>query len=425
MRIPYDRRIKTQAACFDDDDTRWLMLSGGYGVGKTKLCVMKTLKLSALNRNIAGGILAPSMPEFKRDFLPEMLDMIQRYVPGAQYWAGGKFGMHFKFPWSTAPVYVFTAERRIKGPNLGWGIVNEFSLMEKVRIDEFLARRRLPNVPHPQILFAGTPEDEYGWLDEFIEKHTKTGKLKVHYAATQENPFNDPEYAKELLDNLDEDAANVYVYGRPGRLGKNYFFYAYRPATNDFPLQRDPEMDVHVAMDFNVGKMCASFWHIWGEGPEKQAAAFGELRLNGNDGTTEGLGRAVRARFGTEGVIITCDASGKARKTSGLSDVETLQNLGFKVRYRTYNPPIKRSQLQVNGLLAKRKIFINPNDCPKLKKDLLKVEQLGDFEMSKKNLELTHFGDGLRYLAAFEFPDMLDRTPRPDKDKVITLGARQ
>lgn len=423
MRITYDRRIKVQAECFDDDDSRYLMMCGGYGAGKTGLAVYKTLKLSWLNRGNAGGIMAPSLPEFKRDFLPMMLDIMQREIPGAQYWAQGKFGMHFRFPWSSQPVYVFTAERPVKGPNLGWGVINEFSLIPLVRINEFIARRRLPNVPHPQIVFSGTPEDEYGWLDDFMAKHEKTGRLKVRYATTFDNTFNDPDYGSELLENLDEATAGVYVYGRPGRLGKNYFYGSFSPATNEFPIMYDEDLTIHVAMDFNVGRMCASFWHIYGDGIRKQAGAFGELMTAGQDGTTEGLGKAIRSRFGTENVIVTCDASGKARKTSGLSDVDTLEDLGFKVRYRTANPPIVRSQRQVNGLLAKRRILINPETCRLLKNDLMKVEQKADFEQDKRNEKLTHFGDGMRYLIAQEFPDVLDREFR-QRYKVARLGVR-
>lgn len=425
MRIPYDRRIKVQAECFDDDVSRYLMMCGGFGAGKTGLLVYKVIKLSWLNRGHAGGILAPSLPEFKRDFLPMMLEIMQRHIPGAQYWANGKFGIHFRFPWSSQPVYVFTAERPVKGPNLGWGVINEFSLIPFERIKEFLARRRLPNVPCPQICFAGTPEDEFGWLDEFMEKHTATGRLKIRYATTFDNPFNDADYGNELLENFDKATADVYVYGRPGRLGKNYFYHAFNPALNEFPFEYDEELPVHVAMDFNVGKMCASFWHVLGEGKDKQLAAFGELKTEGAEGTTAGLGRAVRARFGTENVLITCDASGKARKTSGLSDVDTLEDLGFTVRYRTSNPPVKRSQLQINSLFSKRRILINGQACRGLREDFLKVQQRPDFEQDKRNEKLTHFGDGARYLAAFEFKDFLDRKARSSAgSKIQILGGR-
>lgn len=409
--IEFKRKIKAQAEAFDDDFSFYNMLMGGFGSGKTAFLVYKAIKLSWLNRNISGGLLSPSIPEFKRDFLPMMLQVMQT-IPGAHYYQGGRYGMHFTFPWSNAPLFVFTAERPIKGPNLGWGMINEFSLMEWERIWEFLGRIRVANTPVRQVCFAGTPEDEYLWLEEFVEKNTKLGKLKIREVTSFDNPYNDPQYAQDLLDNLDEQAAQVYVYGKMVRLGRDYFFYAYKPSVNDYPFEQDPNALIHACVDFNVGKMSASFAHVYGEGRKKQAAWFGELKVTGIDADTEALGRAIAARFGTRNILITCDASGKARKTSGLSDVKTLENLGFAVRYKVSNPRIRKSQLVTNGLLANRRIIINPTACPLLKRDLLKVEQKADFEMDKSKAELTHMSDGMRYLIDFEFPDFLDKENR-------------
>lgn len=412
MKIAFKRGIKEQAAAFDDDKSFYNMLSGGYGGGKTGLVVYKAIKLSWLNRNVPGGILAPSLPEFKRDFLPMMLEIMGAEIPGSKYYVSGKFGMHFKMPWSKAPIYVFTAERVIKGPNLGWGVINEFSLMKWDRVKEFLARMRRRDTRVRQVVFAGTPEDDFLWLDEFVDKHTRNGKLRIRNVTSFDNPYNHPEYAQDLLDNLDPQAAELYVYGKMVRLDRDYFYYAYKPTVNDYPVERDENLIIHCCVDFNVGRMSASFAHIFGDGPTKQVGWFDELVDTAATSDTESLGRAIKARYGTQGLLITCDASGKARKTSGLSDVKVLQKLGFEIRYRASNPKIRRSQLLVNGLLSKRRILINPVACKKLKRDLLKVEQKADFEQDKSKPELTHLGDGLRYLCDFEFQDFLDKELR-------------
>ena len=411
MRLPYERRIKTQAEAFDDDVTAYNMLSGGYGAGKSYWLFLKLLKLSALNPNAAGGLLSPSLPEFKRDMLPMMLEYLQAHVPQARYYSAGRFGIHFRFPWTRHPLFIFTAERPVKGPNLGWAGINEFSLMPKERIDEMIARIRV-ECPAPQLCFAGTPEDEFLWLEEFIEKHTASGKLKVRTVSTLENPYNAAGYGQGLIDNLDEDAAALYVYGKMVRLGKDYFYYAYKPTVNDFPVEYDPGELVHIGLDFNVGRMSAVCAHVYGDGDRKQIGFFDEIILKSHTSDTAEMGKAIAARFDKKNVLITCDASGKARKTSGLSDVKILENQGFKLRYRTANPRIRRSQLLVNGLLAKRKALINPAKCPTLKRDWLKVEQTSDFEQDKKHEELTHAGDGSRYLMDFEFPDFLDKDMR-------------
>ena len=424
MEICFQRGIKAQVEIFDDDVTNYLMMCGGFGSGKTSLLFYKGLKLSLMNQHKPGGLLVPTFAEFKRDFLPMALEVMTREIPGATYKSSGQFGAHFTFPWTRAPLYVFTAERPIKGPNLGYLLINEFSMIRWVRIWQFLSRRRLPGCIAPQTIFAGTPEDEHDWLDKFMAKHQATGRLKVKYATSFDNKFNAEGYAEDLLENLSEDEANVYVYGRPGRIGQDYFFHGYKPAFNNYAVKYDPEEKVHVSVDFNVGKMSAGLAHVYGEGKDKQIGYFGEIRPKNGDADTEELGRAIMARVGKDNVLITCDASGKARKTTGLSDVKVLAGMGFKVRYSTSNPRIRRSQIIVNSLFKRRRIFINPDACPLLAKDLLKVKQLADFEQDKSKPELTHFSDGLRYLVFHEFPDFLERDEDKRRAKVTILGAR-
>jgi len=187
---------------------------------------------------------------------------------------------------------------------------------------------------------------------------------------------------------------------------------------NDYPVEHDEDKLVHATLDFNVGNMHCGFGHVFGEGKSKQLGYFSEMNLKGEKGDTENAGREIIERYAKEkdsegyytGVLVTCDASGKARKTTGLSDVKTLDKLGLRVRYSTANPRIKRSQLITNGLLARVKILINPTECPILKKDLKMVKQKEDFEIDKKNTKLTHMSDGLRYWVYHEYPDFLDRT---------------
>ena len=78
------------------------MLSGGYGGGKSYWLFMKLLKLSALNKEAAGGLLCPSLPEFKRDMLPMMLEYLSANVPNARYYSNGRYGIHFKLPFLAA-----------------------------------------------------------------------------------------------------------------------------------------------------------------------------------------------------------------------------------------------------------------------------------------------------------------------------------
>jgi len=112
-----------------------------------------------------------------------------------------------------------------------------------------MGRRRVAGTPVKQIVFSGTPEDDYGWLEEFESRHFKSGKLVKRIATSFDNPFIDPEYAEDLLDTLDEDEAQIYVYGKSGRIGSDYFFYSYNPERNDYPVEHDEDKLVHATLD--------------------------------------------------------------------------------------------------------------------------------------------------------------------------------
>ena len=91
------------------------MSSCGLGAGKTFVLCMKMLKLSYMNKGFAGGVLAPSFPELKKDIIPTFEDILETNKIKYRYHKTEKW---FKFPWSKAPLYCFSAERAIDGPNL-------------------------------------------------------------------------------------------------------------------------------------------------------------------------------------------------------------------------------------------------------------------------------------------------------------------
>ena len=423
MQIIYDALLKeghkylkgkkpnlAQRAFHLDTKPGFNMACGGLGSGKSYALAMKLFELSAINQDMPGGLLCPTIKEFKRDMLPIFSELISLYAPETKY---HKTDLFFMFPWSNAPLYIFTAEADIKGPNLAYGGINEFSSMERDRIQQLINRCRREGSKLIQIAMAGTPEDDFLWLDEFIEQQEKAGNIRVHQLATFNNSHLDPAYLKLLKDTLDPQAYKLYVLGERLRLGGKYFYYSYDPKINDFEINYDPELVVYANLDFNVGNMSATFAHVIGSGMSKQLLFFDELVLTDYGSDTASMGRAILERFPVEKVLITCDASGAARKTSGQSDKKILESLGFTVRCKSANPRLRKRQIMVNGLLAKGNILLNPKTCVRFKRDLQRVEQdERTFEKVKKNPELTHTSDGADYLADFEYPNWLDKDSR-------------
>lgn len=432
-------KLPTQDDYYNDLLSEILLFSGGLGSGKTHVLCRKAIQLSILNAGYPGGFLVPSYKDFRRDVKPEFESILEEdygLVKDVHYWFNNQFN-EYSFIWNKKPLYIFTSENPIAGPNLAYCLINEYSLMPFVRINEMLRRVRLKDAPFLQKCLAGTPEDVHGWLEDFIEGQEKMNLKKpdhfrIVYADTSENYHIDPNYRANLASMLDEQALKVFASGQIIRLGGDYFYYAFNQSVNvDERCQYIPNQTIYVAMDFNVGKMCTSFAHKAG----REIQFFDELKLTGNSDTPQ-MGVAIINRYGKvdreyededewmmvpeyerkeklEHILVTCDASGNNRKTSGVTDVMILERMGFSVRFRRSNPRLRDRQLLMNGLLSKGNIKIHPN-CREIIKDFKNVQQnKKDYTKVKdKDHNLTHFSDGADYLCEFEFELDLDTRSR-------------
>ncbi len=395
-------------------------MSSGFGGGKTYAVVMKAFQLSALNRNIPGGIVCPSWADFTKDFLPlveEILDInkIKFRHHKTEQW--------FRFPWSKGKCWIVSAEKRIRGPNWGWCVINESTLIAHLRYKEAIGRVRIKNAPYPQIASSGTPEGTINYVsDKFIENPMRNSR--IIFGDTRDNIKNlNEDYIPSLEDSYDSIMLDAYLKGLFINMTGNRFYYAYDPAKNDNDkLVPNPLSEIHVSMDFNVNPMTANLWNIVpirgqrgdflydADGmPMKKALGFDGIELPDSD--TYKMAAALKARGATpDKTIIYPDPSGGARSTKGISDIQILQKCGFKeIRRRSKAPDFRRRQLAHNNLLDKGWVQIHPKKCKGLKRDYQAVEQdPATYQKIKKKTELgkklTHHSDGADYMLDILFP---------------------
>lgn len=103
-----------------------------------------------------------------------------------------------------------------------------------------------------------------------------------------------------------------------------------------------------------------------------------------------------------QGAIVIPDATGKNRKTSGLSDFDIIKQAGFRIEY-SYNPYVKDRVNNLNRLLKDNKITIHPR-CKKLINDLERVSWKNNELDQKTDPLLTHISDALGYGCYKLFP---------------------
>lgn len=410
----WDKLPTQEKVYYDTAET--VMLSAGLGSGKTHLLCRKALQLSALNRGFSGGILAPSYAEYKKDVYEEMIKILDddlKLVRGKHYTYNVQ-DKAWRFCWNNKPLFVFTAENPIAGPNLAYMLINEYSLIPYDRVKEALRRVRVKDAPRKQKGLFGTPEDMHGWLEEFVElmnreKDKEASKFSLHFADTRENSHIDEDYRKHLESMLDEQQLKVYASGQIIRIGGNYFYYSFDSNKNVKPCSYDPNLITLVGLDFNVGRMSATFSNRNSVDGKDRLRVFDELVLEGDSDTPKMIS-AIKARYpDLSKLLITCDASGNSRKTSGLSDVTLLREAGFQVRFKAANTALRKRQLNMNRLLDHEQIIIDPK-CKQTIIDLKTVRQLKhDFSKDKTDPKKTHLSDGLDYVCDFEYPFTLER----------------
>ncbi len=406
---------------FDADVlTKYLHLSSGFGGGKSYSAAMKAFQLSNLNRGLPGGLVVPTVADFKKDLLPMMEDILERNRVRYRYHRSDKW---FQFPWSRrGRLYVATAERPLRGPNWAYAVINEVTLISHLRYKEVVGRVRIKGAPNPQIASSGTPEGTASWTyEKFVEK--PMNRSRIIFGDTRDNFENlSDDYVPSLLESYDSVMLDAYLRGLFVNMNSNRFYYSYDPQKQwDKTIQRIPGLEVHVSLDFNVDPMCATLWHLLpiedqtgrqlyeANGlPMKKAIAFDQIELGGPQGAkTSNMSDAMKARkLDANTTTIYPDTAGKARATQGDPNITILKNEGWlKIKYRSSAPEMRRRQLAVNNLLDKSLIQFNPDTCPGLKKDLEGVEQdpvsLGKV---KSNPKLTHHSDGMDYFIDLEFP---------------------
>lgn len=412
IKIKY-KPLPTQEKVFKDDTTELILHSAGLGGGKTYNLCMKMLKLSQQNNGFAGGLLCPDYKSFKKDVYPTFDTIFEENnLIKKRHWDFNQTDKTYHFSWNSKPLYVFTAENEIAGPNLGYGGINEYSLCQGDRVNQFLRRIRMP-APNKQKILAGTPEDRHNWLFDFVammddQEKKKPGTFKRVTGSTEENTYIDENYARTLEYMLDAKALKVFKEGQIIKLTGDLFYYAFdRTKHVRKDIEKQPNQTIYANMDFNVGRMTCTFAQRHGG----QVHFFDEFELLGNSDTPQAAQEIIK-RYGNK-VILTIDASGKNRKTSGSSDYQLLMQAGFakeNIRFKSVNPRFRERQLLVNGKFDKSEILIS-DKCKTLIRDLEQVEQSKlTFEKIKdKDGKLTHASDTLDYFIDYEFSLYLNR----------------
>ncbi len=263
-------------------------------------------------------------------------------------------------------------------------------------------------------LIISTPKG-YNFFYELYNKQEKSEEWKSWHYDYHSSPYLDANeiekikqtidplgFASEYLASFEESGNNVfYCFDRKVHINKD--LEDFRPPTD--ANQRDGE-EVHVAIDFNVGIMCASAFAVRGG----QLHFLEEFKGHPD---TETLAISLSTKYKGHKISAYPDPSGKARKSSapvGVTDFSILESYGIRVFARQKAPPIADSVQAVNRMLktadGKIHMYVHPR-CEGLTKSLERtkwVDKNPDTATIDKSEGIEHYSDGVRYAVEYLFP---------------------
>lgn len=381
-------------------------LSAGYGGGKTYALAMKTFKLMSQNKGIPGGFLAPDLKMFKRDVIPTFKQICREHQIPFRF---NKQESTLIFPTTKSILYVFHSEDdgdSIRGPNLGFGLINEITMCSQGAFEAFLSRIRLKNAPVRQMAMSGTPEGFNWTYDYFIAN--KREDTDIFFGDMRLNKFVAEDYASRLTESYDDIMVQQFVEGKFVNTTGNQAVYKFnRVIHTDENIERNDELPIWVSIDFNVAPMSATLWNKYPDntsGPVLRA--FDEICIDNAD--TYSLARTIREKVGDhKEVILFPDPAGNARSTKGpKTDIQILRDHGFDdIRFRSRIKSVKDCLTALNSFIGKNKLIVHSKKC---RQTILDLEQCilkkGTSEIDKTNHSRTHWLDGIKNMVEFEFP---------------------
>lgn len=372
------------------------LLVGGYGSGKTYIAALRAIYLSRLNSGLPGQLVSPTYRIAKRSIIPTIQEMLDG--------AGISYKLHrtdseFRIDNWDGHIWIGSGDEpdSLLGPNLAWAGIDEPFVMDKRVLDIILSRVRNPKAAHREIFMTGTPE-ELNWGYDLAMNDQGKYDIGVVLGSTRDNRYLPPEYLKTLLAGYSQEMIDAYIDGKFVNLLAGRVYKPFEREMHLAPRPDLPEMKLPIVagIDQNVDYMSAEIAY---RGPD-WLHFFDEIRLSNSN--TFDLAEVLKAKH--PGIAVYPDPAGRARSSSSTtSDHAILRLAGFQVYAHTAHPSHRDRTNAVNRLFRLDKVSIEPEKCPHLVADLERNTWRSG-SIDKRDLSMTHAGDGAGYLIEYLFP---------------------
>lgn len=241
----------------------YVMLSGGYGAGKTQALALKFLQLVESNWGTPGLILAPTWRTMKSTTFRRLRQTLRKALhPSEMPKLRDPHGECYLDFGNDAPIFLRSANNvdSFDGLDVGWLLGDEARYWKRDAWNVAQGRVRV-KCPLPQVAIATTPA--MGWLSDEFDAGKKGRRLII--APTSENAQN---LAPGFIDNLKESYSarlwKALIEGLftilEGAVYEDFDVSAGSPWLVDFDPHAHPMVESKVYLAVDPGYRRSS-WH--------------------------------------------------------------------------------------------------------------------------------------------------------------------
>jgi hypothetical protein len=188
------------------------LLSGGFGSGKTAVCVVRGILLCQAHAGTSGFIGRETYPTVRKTFLewvpPEWGTFRKSEGPGGTFFFHNGSEVVFRH-------FDQLSEEEIKSLNLGWAFIDQAEDVPEATYLALFGRLRQVTLPKTMVWLTANPKP--GWLKRRFVTPTEKGEASPERVflnvPTTENQVNLPDdYIDTMLENFSESWIKRYVY---------------------------------------------------------------------------------------------------------------------------------------------------------------------------------------------------------------------